>query len=132
MERKQKTVLVLGNEFEDIDALPIKILPRLQKQLPTIDFLLFDPTEELPPDIGEEMILIDTVVGLQTITVFHTLEEFSLSPRVTVHDFDLPLFLGMLKKLGKLNDITIIGLPPNFGEEEAIEKIIPFISSNSR
>lgn len=115
-----KTIYVLGNLFDDIDKLPIQLLPELQNHFPKIDFILFDPTEELPEPVPKHLYLLDTVVGIDTITVFTDMNEFLLSPRVSVHDFDLPLFLGMLKKLGKIENITIIGIPTNLVDNELL------------
>ena len=118
------TIYVLGNQLEDIDKLPIQLLPLLQKKLPTINFVLFDPTEELPEPIPKQLYLLDTVVGITEVTVFTDMTNFLLSPRVSVHDFDLPLFLGMLKKLGKINAVTIIGVPPTLKDTESLVQTI--------
>jgi hypothetical protein len=120
----KKTIYVLGNPLEDIDKLPIQLLPVLQQTFPDIEFILFDPTEELPQPIPKHLYLLDTVLGITTVTIFTDMNDFLISPRISVHDFDLPLFLGMLKKLGKIDDVTIIGIPPNLNEKEALD-ILP-------
>lgn len=120
----KKTVYVLGNPLIPQDRLPIKLLPQLKKYCPQIDFKLLDPTEELPIENTREIVLIDTVISLKKVTIFHDLSYFALSPRVTAHDFDLPLNLGILEKLGKIKNITIIGVPPKGNESQILKEII--------
>lgn len=107
----QKTIYVLGNFVEPLDNAAVLLLPKLQKKFPSINFLPFDPTEELPENPHEDLIIIDTVMGIENAQKFDGLKHWSLSPRVTAHDYDLPLTLGILKKLGKIKNITIIGIP---------------------
>ena len=115
------TVFVFGNAALEQDSLPLRILPELQKKFPQIEFRALDPNEEW--DVPEEMIVIDTVMGIKDITVFDSLEQFSAAPRVSLHDFDAYANLRLLSKLGKLKKIKIIGVPPDISKEEAIHTI---------
>lgn len=107
----KRIVYVLGNPIEPADRTAVNLIPRFKKSFPHINFVHFDPTEELPENISAELTLIDTVIGIDKVTKFDNLDQWKLSPRVTVHDYDLPLMLGILKKLGKIRKITIIGIP---------------------
>src|SRR3989338_10878036 len=113
-------VFVFGNPDLDFDSFPLLILPELKKRLPEIDFEIKDPNEEW--GVSEsELIIIDTVVGIDKPTVFENLENFSAPPRVSAHDFDTYTNLKYLQKLGKIKKIKIIGIPPKIPEKEAIE-----------
>ena len=105
------TIYVLGNPVVSSDNAAVKLIPRLRKSFPHINFIHFDPTEELPAALNQNLILIDTVIGIERVTKFDDLDQWKLSPRVTVHDYDLPLMLGVLKKLRKIKNITIFGIP---------------------
>lgn len=107
----RKSIYVLGNPIVDVDSLPLKLLPKLQKKCPDFSFELLDPTEEIQFNENQELILIDTVIGINKVTAFHDLSYFAYSPRVTVHDYDLPITLGLLQKLGKVKNIIILGIP---------------------
>ncbi|MBM3282863.1 hypothetical protein FJY90_01290 [Candidatus Gottesmanbacteria bacterium] len=107
----KKTVYVLGNPVVPSDGLPLKIVSKLQKRLPEFSFVHFDPTEEINLETQQELILIDTVIGIKQVTKFDNLKKFLLSPRVSVHDFDLSVSLRLLEKLGKIKKVTIIGMP---------------------
>lgn len=107
----KKTVYVLGNPIEHLDQAAVDLIPKLKKFFPRINFIHFDPTEELPAVLNQNLIFIDTVIGIEKVTKFENLDQWKISPRITVHDYDLPLTLGILKKLKKINNITIIGIP---------------------
>lgn len=109
----KRTVYVLGNPLVHMDSVPVFLLPELKKTFPDITFIHIDPTEGFPDNPLASITIIDTVMGIDNVTVFTDLEAFTRSPRMTVHDFDLPLELGMMKKLGRLKEITIIGIPSN-------------------
>ncbi len=116
-----KNIYVFGNPDLEIDSLPIRIIPTLQKELPEMTFTVLDPNEEWK--IPEEMIMIDTVVGISEVTVFDNLEHFTGSAKLTVHDFDAFFNLLFLQKLGKLKKIKIIGIPPGITGDRAIREI---------
>ena len=120
-----KTIFIFGNQELDIDSLPLKILPGLRQLFLSINFEAKDSNEEW--SVPEKMIVIDTVVGLKKVTVFEDFDSFDSAPRLTMHDFDALANLRYLKKLGKLKEIMIIGVPPNMSENEAIESISKII-----
>lgn len=127
----RRNVYILGNPLIEHDALPFKLFPKLKKELPDFNFIHFDPTEEVPLGKTKEFILIDTVMGLQKVTIINDLDHFILSPRVSPHDYDLPLELGILQKLKKIKRIKIIGLPQNIKMEEALKQIKLILNSLS-
>ena len=122
-------VFVFGNPDLDFDSLPMLLLPELQKKLPEIDFEIKDPNEEW--EVSEsELIIIDTVVGIDKPTVFENLENFSAPPRVSAHDFDAYTNLKYLQKLRKIKKIEIIGLPSMISKDVAIEFAIKILSNS--
>ena len=122
-----KTVFIFGNVELEMDSLPTRLIPQLQKAFPDISFELKDPNEEW--DVPEEMIIIDTVIGPEEVTVFNDLDEFTSSPQLTMHDFDALANLKYLKKLGRLKEVIIIGVPTGMSEERAMEGVREVISN---
>ena len=102
-------VYIFGNPDLPEDSLPLQLLPTLRKNFPDIKFEALDPNEEWDPP--EELTVIDTVVGINEVTVYDNLETFSNTPRVTMHDFDALTNLRYLQKLGKIKKVKIIGVP---------------------
>ena len=121
-------VFVFGNPDLLTDSLPLRILPKLKKLFPKIEFKFQDPNEEW--EVPEEMILIDTVFGIDKVKAFDDMKDFVLSPRYSLHDFDAAANLWYLQKLGKIKKIKIIGLPggkegipPTISEKEVIKEV---------
>jgi len=114
-------VFVFGNPDLEIDSLPVKLLPKLREKFPEITFTILDPNEEW--DVERDMIIIDTVVGIEEVTVFESLEAFSKTPRVTCHDFDAYTNLQFLKKLGTIDSTYIIGIPVGIPEDRLIPEL---------
>ena len=65
-------------------------------------------------------IIIDTVVNLSEPQVIHGLTAFVAAPRMTCHDFDAYANLLFLKKLGKITDVTVFGVPPRYDETRLV------------
>lgn len=110
-----------------MDSIPLRILPRLCERFPNIHFITLDPNEEW--NIPNPFIVIDTVVGLTDIHLFRSLNEFGTSPTVSMHDFDALFNLRYLAKLGKLQKVRIIGIPPDMMEEKAFTEIVSLIET---
>ncbi len=122
-------IYVCGNPLVKEDSLPVRILPKLRKQHPSIQFTEFDPTEDLPRE--PELIFIDTVINAKEIMLIDDIDQFVQTKALSLHDFDLGLNLKLAKKMGWLKRIKIIGVPPAIDEKMAIEKIGKIISSLS-
>jgi len=104
-------IYVFGNEDSEIDNRAIEVVKNLKKNK-NIDFIFVKPNEDVPPS-ERLLILIDTVVGLEEVTLLteKDLEKLTPMTRGTAHDYDLGFQLKYLIKLGKLKKVTIIGLP---------------------
>ena len=127
-----KKIFVFGNEDLEQDNLPLRILPELQKQFPDIEFIVKDPNEEWEIEGEKEIIVLDTALGIEEVTVFESLENFAKAPRVGVHDFDALTNLKFLQKLGKIKKIKIIAVPQDLNESEAVEKIVNKLSDRTK
>lgn len=125
----KKKVYVLGNPIFGIDNMPLKILHQLQKELPHIQFIPIDPTEEFPLDTTKDVILIDTVKGIKDVAKFTGLDYWACSPRISLHDFDLPVSLGLLEKLGKIESVTIIGLPARGNKKKIVDQVVRILTT---
>jgi hypothetical protein len=115
-------VYIFGNPDLPEDALPLRLVPQLRQQFPDSTFEVKDPNEEWY--VPERLVVIDTVKGIVGIQVFHGLETFTRAPRVSMHDFDALTQMRLLQKIGKLKEVTIIGVPPEIDEHSALTSII--------
>jgi Ni,Fe-hydrogenase maturation factor len=113
----KKTIYLVGNLLVEEDSLPIKLKPELEKQFPQFEFHEYDPTEDLPQDT-EDLIIIDTVEGLKKPQIFTDIDAFASQKAYSMHDFDLGWSLKLYQKLRIFKTIKIIGLPSDFTLED--------------
>lgn len=115
-------VFVFGNEDLVMDSLPIRLIPDIEKALPGVTCTVLDPNENW--DVPEDMVCVDTVVGIEGVQVFTDLGQFMAAPRMTCHDFDAYANLMLLKKLGKVKEVTIVGVAPGTAEDDAVQGVV--------
>ena len=88
------------------------------------DFLL---TEEVP----DQLIIIDVVKDIKDIKLITDIDDIKHTKTTSVHDFDLANTLKLLKSLGKLDKVVIIGIPyAKKIDKKDIELIIRLVSSS--
>lgn len=109
-------VYCLGNPLYDPDSAVPSIFDRLTREFPDLKFMMVDPSEDFTPDEGA--VIIDTVAGIKNVGIYRDIGEFARTSTASVHDYDLITHLSLLKKLGRLGPITIIGLPAGKSSEE--------------
>lgn len=115
-------ILVFGNPLLELDNLAFKILPKLKAEFPDIEFKEFDPTESLEKE-GRDLMILDVVQGISQIQIIDNIDLLELFKVRSMHDFDLAYNLKLLKKVGKIDSVRIIGLPIGMPEEEAFESV---------
>ena len=119
---RKKTIYIFGNPLLDFDNLPLKLVLKLRKIFPEIDFLIADPTENLKLH-HKEFIIIDTIEGIKKVALVNDLDTIKTEKIYSLHDFDLGFNLKLLQKIGKLSKIKIIGVPMGAKEKEAFRQV---------
>lgn len=117
----KKVIFILGNPLLENDSLPVAIKPLLIRNFPDFEFKHVDPSEG--DEISGNPVIIDTVIGIKKIRVFKNLTDFQKSPRNSVHDYDLHLYLGLMLKLKKISSFTIIGIPEKYTVKKAFLEV---------
>lgn len=115
-------VLVFGNPLLVNDSLPLRILPKLRETFPDIEFKEIDPTENLDGQ-GKDLVILDSVEGINEVVEINSIEQLHANKVYSMHDFDLGYNLKLLKKVGKIDSVRIIGVPMTIGEDLALEGI---------
>jgi len=125
-------IYVLGNTLVKEDGVAVGLIPQLRKRLPHYEFILVDPTENWTPDEDKPLVIIDTVLGIEKVSVYNNLDIFAQNKAVSVHDYDLFLHLQLLKKLGKLpKKLVIIGVPQmHHPGENLIDQVINLLNNS--
>jgi Ni,Fe-hydrogenase maturation factor len=106
-------VYVFGSEYVAEDKRAIEVARELEGTVAGISFIFVEPNEDVPFAGERRVVILDTVQGIRDIELVEgdEIDGVILPPRGSVHDFDLAFQLRYLKKLNKLGDITIIGIP---------------------
>jgi Ni,Fe-hydrogenase maturation factor len=104
-------VYVFGNSDLAQDSSALKAAKEIVEK--DVEFVTVDPNQDLPFADEKSAILMDTIEGIEQVELIkgEDLDRLLLSPRVSVHDFDLGFQLKYLKKINKLGEVKIIGLP---------------------
>lgn len=119
-------IYVVGNPLVVKDSLPLRLKPKLANKFPDIKFVEVDPTENFIPE--EKSVIIDTVVGIDKVILFNSLDDFVDSPKISPHDYDLGFHLKLLKKLKKINRVSIIGIPQKNSFKKTLSEVVEVLS----
>jgi hypothetical protein len=114
-------VYVFGNSDVPSDNQAILAAKELENKIPGVSFVFVKPNEDVPFIDEKRVVILDTVQGIQQVELIEgeDIDRLILPARGSVHDFDLGFQLKYLKKLGKLGEIFIIGLPQSLKAHES-------------
>ena len=116
-------VSVFGNPDVKIDSLVVKLVPRLKEKFLKIEFRVEDPSEGLKPPEKGMWVILDVAKGVDRIRVFEDLDKLVTEKRVSLHDYDVPMELKLLKRIGKVKKIKIVAVPMEMDKKKALEEI---------
>lgn len=127
----QQNIYLFGNPDHQADSMAIKIAKQLSLKLSNVNFIFVKPNEDLPFVDQENVIIMDTVMGIDQVTLIteSDLDKFQLPPRFSAHDFDLGFQLKYLKKIDKIYSFNLIALP--FKEEINLYEVVKMIKQIS-
>jgi Ni,Fe-hydrogenase maturation factor len=106
-------IYVFGNEYVAEDKRALDVARELQGTIEGISFAFVDPNEDVPFVNERHVVILDTVQGIRDVVLVEGdgIDRLILSPRATVHDFDLAFQLKYLRKIGRLGEVKVIGVP---------------------
>lgn len=106
-------VYVFGNEDLKEDKRAFEAAKKLKGKINNLEFVKVKPNEDVPFIDEKFVVILDAIAGIKKVVEVNDQEfdKLVLPPRSSVHDFDLGFQLKYLKKIGKLGEVTIIGLP---------------------
>jgi len=115
-------IFVFGNPLVKKDSLPLKLINSLSKEFPDIEFVELDPSENME-ELGENPIIIDTVMGIDKVKLITDIGSIQNPPRYSMHDLDLGTHLKLLMGVGLIKSVKILGVPDDISEEEALKQL---------
>ena len=120
--RENLTIYLCGNPLLPFDSLPFKLKAKLEQAFPQINFVELDPNENLKP-VNKELVIIDTIEGIDEVVLMDDIDKIQTAPLYSMHDFDLGFNLKLLRKIGALERIKIIGVPMEGNEQKTFEQL---------
>lgn len=127
-KRNNAAIYICGNPLFERDNIPILLLPWLKQKYPGILFQTFDPNENFKQN-QKEIFILDSAEGIDRVEIIQNIEQIAEQKIYSMHDLDLAMNLKLLKKIGKLEKITIFAIPSNMDIEAAKGEISKAISS---
>lgn len=122
-------VLVFGNEYIRQDNLAVRIAEKLK--IEDVDFLRCYSVDELfKYQDYEKIYILDVVKNARDVVLIDNIDILKKHKLYTMHDFDLGFFIKILKEIGKLNEIRIIGIPEKGNMERIKEKVIEIMKTS--
>jgi len=120
-------VLCYGNEFIKEDALAKEIADEVK--LPNVEFKKCDSVEDIfnYKDF-ENIYILDVVKNAKEVMLIDNIDKLNAPELFSLHDFDLAFFLKLMKSIGKIKKINIIGIPMKGDKKRIIseiQKLIP-------
>jgi len=105
-------VYAFGNVDVPEDRAALTAAEKL-KGMSGVEWVIVKPNEDVPFADEEYVVIMDTMQGIKEVTLFSEddLDRLAVTRSTTAHDWDLGLQLKYLKKLGKLGQVTIVGVP---------------------
>lgn len=125
---KEFKILVFGNPLLKQDRLPLKLINKLKKGFPNVEFKEFDPIENLEKE-GKDLNIIDAVEGINKVVLITNINSIKTSKIYSMHDFDLGYTLKLLKKINHLEKVKIFGVPMKINEKQALEQLTKLIKA---
>jgi Ni,Fe-hydrogenase maturation factor len=116
-----KVIYVFGNPLVKEDSLPLRLIDKLKKEFPSLQFKEFDTVEDL--ELEKELNIIDTVKGINKVELIEDIDKIITDKIYSLHDFDLGYNLKLLKKMKMIDKVRIFGIPMKINEKEAFEQL---------
>jgi len=115
------TVLCFGNEFLKEDSLAKEIADEIKVK--DVSFVKCDSLNNIIECKDKDIFILDVVEDINKVIQIKDINQLKENKLFSLHDFDLGFFLKLMKTMGKIKNINIIGIPQK-GKKEAIKKEI--------
>jgi len=116
-----RTIYVFGNPLVKEDSLPLKLIDKLRKEFPLLEFKEFDTVEDM--ELEKELNIIDTVKGIKRVELIEDIDKIITDKIYSMHDFDLGYNLKLSKKMKMIDKVRIFGVPMRISEREAFKSL---------
>ena len=118
-------IYAFGNEFLENDSLAKIIADKID--IPGIEIIkAVDPSEIFLEE--DKIIILDVVENLKEVILIENIDELKANNMNSLHDFDLGYFLKLMKSMGQIKKVMIIGIPMKGDNEVILKEVISKIN----
>ncbi|MFH1785905.1 MAG: hypothetical protein ABH842_05745 [Candidatus Micrarchaeota archaeon] len=121
-------ILVFGNLLVKQDSLALKLMKKLSKEFPEIEFKECDGAESIESE-GKNLLILDVAQGIKKVTILNGMDDLEVTHPYSMHDFDLSITLRILKKIKVIDSVRIIAIPMHYKEKQAFEEVSKILST---
>jgi Ni,Fe-hydrogenase maturation factor len=121
-------VLCYGNEFLKEDSLAKEVADEIS--IPGVDFIKSDSLNDILSYKAEDIFILDVIKNSDKVILIEDPDQLKAHKMVSLHDFDLAFFLKLMKGLGNLNRVKIIGIPPRGNKQKISTRIRSLLPVN--
>jgi Ni,Fe-hydrogenase maturation factor len=114
-------VLCYGNEFIKEDCLAKEIADEIS--IPDVEFIKSDSLNDVICNKDCNVFILDVVRNSNKVIMINDIDQLKEHKLVSLHDFDLAFFLKLMKGLGNIHEVKIIGIPQKGDKNEIIYEI---------
>ena len=118
-------ILCFGNPLVEEDSMAKKIADSIN--IKGVEIVYCNNADDVLNYVDDEIIIIDVIKNINEVVIFDDIDKIKENTIVTLHDFDLGFFLKVLKSIGRVKKVKIIGVPQEGDEGEIREKTKTFI-----
>lgn len=120
-----KKVFVFGNPLVEKDCLALKVAERLKGKVKGVEFEAVESLDDVKK--SGNLCIMDVVFGIEKVQWIEGLDALGARQPVSLHDFDLAMELKLLKKIGKIGKVKIIGIPAGMELEKAAVAVMAIL-----
>lgn len=114
-------ILVFGNPDISKDSLPVRLIAKLNREFPDIEFIHLDGIDEIQ-EHGKNLIIIDSVQGIKNCIVLR--DPNMISGKVlSLHEFNLADNLILLKRVKLIDSFLVFCVPMRISESNALKQL---------
>ena len=114
-------VLVFGNKYLGYDSMALRVSKLVRT--PGFEFVPCEDLSALMSGAEDELVIMDVVQGIEKAMLIDDVSRLRVNSSLSLHDFDLAHLLRLLKEIGQVKRVIIIGVPMEGNEEEIAREV---------
>jgi Ni,Fe-hydrogenase maturation factor len=121
-----RVLLVFGNEYFEGDNLAVNVAKELDLDNIAVE-RCYSVDDLFNYYCYEKILVMDVVKGIDRVMLVEDINKIKEHKLYSLHDFDLGFFLKLMKRLGNLKELKIIGIPQKGDRNKIKEEVLEIL-----